>query len=73
MSQHVLKKNQEIHTLCAKLGMTVIQILSAPTGRCGYAVIRKWWNNRISAIDCVRQVLLKLTVCLRYTHEHAWR
>lgn len=30
-----------LHTLCAKLGITVIQILSAPTGRWGYAVIRK--------------------------------
>lgn len=48
-----LRQREKERTLCAKLGITVIHILSAPTGRCGYAVMRKWWNNRMSAIVCV--------------------
>lgn len=52
--------------------MTVTHILSAPTGRCGYAVIKKWWNRRISPAFCYSQIKLELTVCLT-TYKHAWR
>lgn len=53
--------------------MTVIQILSAPTGKWGYAVIRKWWNKRMSAMDCDSQDPVIAIVCLRNTYKHAWR
>lgn len=52
--------------------MTVTHILSAPTGRCGYAVIKKWWNRRISPAFCYSQIKHELTACLS-TYKHAWR
>lgn len=60
-------------TLCAKLGMTVIQILSAPTGRCGYAVMRKWWKRRMSAIDFGYQIWSHIVGYLADTYKHPRR